>query len=142
MDTQIGKAPKIAANIGCVLVLLLLPLSAAHGDAVSDWHAIAVRVTASSEQPRRAQELAAVHVAMFEAMNFVEGKYAPRLLVKQPAPLGASGEVEGIGAAHHALATHYPAWKATLDPSLEHLLPSFQYWTTPSRSRICDGSLG
>src|SRR5882672_11889818 len=125
MDTQIRRALKTAANIGCALVMLLLPLSAARGDAVSDWHAIAVRVTASSEQPRRAQELAAVHVAMFEAMNFVEGKYVPRFLVRQPAPLGASGEVEGIGAAHHALAQLYPEWKATLDAALELFLAAF-----------------
>ena len=142
MDTQIRKALKTVANIGCALVMLLLPLSAARGDAVSDWHAIAVRVTASSEQPRRAQELAAVQVAMFEAMNFVEGKYIPRFLVRQPAPLGASGEVEGIGAAHHALAQLYPEWKATLDAALELFLAAFPDWDATSRARIWGAHLG
>jgi len=142
MDTQIGKALKIAANIGCVLVMLLLPLSAARGDAVSDWNAIAVRMTASSEQPRRAQELAAVHVAMFEAMNFVEGKYVPRFLVRQPAPLGASGEIEGIGAAHHALVQLYPDRKPTLDAALELFLAAFPDWDATSRARIWGGHLG
>ena len=142
MDTQIRRALRTAANIGCALVMLVLPLSAARGDAVSDWHAIAVRVTASSEQPRRAQELAAVHVAMFEAMNFVEGKYVPRFLVRQPAPLGASGEVEGIGAAHHALAQLYPEWKATLDAALELFLAAFPDWDATSRARIWGAHLG
>ena len=142
MDTQIRKALKIAANIGCVVAMLLLPLSAARGDAVSDWNAIAVRMTASSEQPRRAQELAAVHVAMLEAMNFVEGKYVPRFLVRQPAPLGASGEIEGIGAAHHALVQLYPDRKATLDAALELFLAAFPDWDATSRARIWGGHLG
>jgi len=128
-------------NIGCAL-MLLLPFSAARGDAVSDWNAIAVRMTASSEQPRGAQELAAVHVAMFEAMNFVEGKYVPRFLVRQPAPLGASGEVEGIGAAHHTLAQFYPERKAALDAALELSLAAFPDWDATSRARIWGRHLG
>jgi hypothetical protein len=142
MDTQIRRALKIAANMGCALVMLLPPFSAARGDAVSDWNAIAVRMTASSEQPRRAQELAAVHVAMFEAMNFVEGKYVPRFLVRQPAPLGASGEVEGIGAAHHALTQFYPERKATLDAALERSLAAFPDREATSWARIWGRHLG
>ncbi len=141
MDTQIRKVRKTAMNIGCAL-MLLLPFSAARGDAVSDWNAIAVRMTASSEQPRGAQELAAVHAAMFEAMNFVEGKYVPRFLVRQPAPLGASGEVEGIGAAHHTLAQFYPERKAALDAALELSLAAFPDWDATSRARIWGRHLG
>src|SRR5216684_5422964 len=103
MDTQISKAWKIAANIGYALVILLLPFSPARGDAVADWNAIAARMASSSEQSRAAQELAAVYATIFETMNFVEGKYVPHFLVKPPAPLGASGEVEAIGAAHYVL---------------------------------------
>src|SRR5712664_3711543 len=136
MDTQIRKALKIAANIGCVLVMLLLPLSAARGDAVSDWNAIAVRMTASSEQPRRAQELAAVYTAMFEAMNFVEGKYVPRFLVRPPAALGGSGEVEAIGAAHYVLAQLYPGQKAALDAAPERTLAAFPDCAAASGARI------
>jgi len=142
MVTQIRKAWKSAANIGCALVMLALPFSPARGDAISDWNAIAARMAASSEHPRAAQELAAVHAAMFEAMNFVEGKYVPRFLVKQPAPLGASGEVEAIGAAHYALAQLYPEQKAALDAALEHSLAAFPDWDATSRARIWGRHLG
>ncbi len=142
MDTQISKALKIAANIGCALVMLLLPFSPARGDAVSDWNAIAARMASSSEQSRAARELAAVYAAMFEAMNFVEGKYVPHFLVKPPAPLGASGEVEAIGAAHYVLAQLYPGQKASLDAALERSLAAFPDWNATSRARIWGSHLG
>jgi hypothetical protein len=142
MDTQISKGWKIASYIGCALVMLLLPFSPARGDAVSDWNAIAVRMTASSEHPRGAQDLAAVHVAMFEAMNFVEGKYVPRFLVRQPAPLGASGEAEAIGAAHHVLAQLYPGHKAYLDAALERSLAALPDWDAAYRASIWGRHLG
>jgi len=142
MDTQIGKVWKGAANIGCALVMLVLPFSPARGDAVSDWNAIAARMVSSSEQSRAVQELAAAHAAMFEAMNFVEGKYVPRFLVKQPAPLAPSGEVEAIGAAHYVLTQLYPGQKAALDAALERSLAAFPDRDSISRARIWGRHLG
>src|SRR5712691_9376680 len=142
MDAQISKAWKIAANIGYALVILLLPFSPARGDAVADWNAIAARMASSSEQSRAAQELAAVYAAMFEAMNFVEGKYVPHFLVKPPVPLGASGEVEAIGAAHYVLVQLYPGQKASLDAALERSLAAFPDWDATSRARIWGRHLG
>src|SRR5712671_3050947 len=142
MDTQISKAWKIAANIGYALVILLLPFSPARGDAVADWNAIAARMASSSEQSRAAQELAAVYATIFETMNFVEGKYVPHFLVKPPAPLGESGEVEAIGAAHYVLAQLYPGQKASLDAALERSLAAFPDWEATSRARIWGRHLG
>ena len=142
MDARIGKAWKIAAYIGCALIMLLLPLSPARSDALSDWNAIAARMVSSSGQSRAAQELAAVYTAMFEAMNFVEGKYVPRFLVKQPEPLGGSGEVEAIGAAHYVLAELYPAQKASLDAALERSMAAYPDREAASRARIWGRHLG
>lgn len=142
MDTRISKAWKVAAYIGCALVMLLLPLSPARGDALSDWNAIAARMVSSSGQSRAAQELAAVYAAMFEAMNFVEGKYVPRFLVKQPAPLGGSGEAEAIGAAYHVLAQLYPGQKVYLDAALERSLAAFPDRDAAYRASIWGRHLG
>jgi hypothetical protein len=142
MDTQIRKASKNAASIGCALVMLVLPFSPARGDAVSDWNAIAARMASSSEQSRAARELAAVRVAMFETLNFVEGKYVPRFLVRPPTPLGASGEIEAIGAAHYVLAQFYPEQKAALDAALERSLAAFPDREATSRARIWGRHLG
>jgi hypothetical protein len=142
MDTQIRKAWKSVANIGCALVMLLLPFSPARGDAVSEWNAIAARMVGSSEQSRAARELAAVYVAMFETMNFIEGRYVPRFLVRLPTPLGASGEVEAIGAAHYVLAQLYPEQKAALDAALERSLAAFPDREATSETRIWGRHLG
>jgi len=142
MDTQISKAWKIAAYIACALVMLLLPLSPARGDTLSDWNAIAARMVSSSGQSRAAHELAAVYAAMFEAMNFVEGKYVPRFLVKQPAPLSGSGEAEAIGAAHHVLAQLYPGQKTHLDAALERSLSAFSDSDAAYRACIWGRHLG
>jgi hypothetical protein len=142
MGTQISKAWKIAAYIEGSLVMLLLPLSPAWGDALSDWNAIAARMVSSSGQSRAAHELAAVYTAMFETMNFVESKYVPRFLVKQPAPLGGSGETEAIVAAHYVLAQLYPGQKASLDAALERSLAAFPDWDATSRARIWGTHLG
>ena len=136
MGTQIGKARKIAAYIGCALIMFLLPLSPARSDALSEWNAIAVRMASSSGKSQAAHELAAVYAAMFEAMNFVAGRYVPRFLVRQPAPLGGSGEVEAIGAAHYVLTELYPGQKASLDAALERSLAAFPDWDATSRARI------
>jgi hypothetical protein len=142
MDARNSKAWKIATYICCALLMLLLPFSPARGDAVSDWTAIAERMVSSSGQPRAAQELAAVYAAMFEAMNFVEGKYVPRFLVRPPTPLGVSGEVEAIGAAHHVLAQLYPGQKAFLDAALERSLAAYPDRDATSRARIWGRHLG
>ena len=142
MDAQISKAWKIAAYIVCALVMLLLPFSPVRGDALSDWNAIAARMVSSSGQSRAAQELAAVYAAMFETMNFVEGKYVPRFLVRPPAALGGSGEAEAIGAAHYVLAQLYPGQKAALDAALERSLAAFPDWDAASRARIWGRHLG
>jgi len=99
-------------------------------------------MVSSSRQSQAAQELAAVHAAMFEAMNFVEGKYVPRFLVRQPTPLGGSGEVEAIGAAHHVLTELYPGQKATLDAALERSLAAYPDRDAASRARIWGRHLG
>jgi hypothetical protein len=134
-----GTGKKI---IGCALAAFLsLLLSPARGDAVSDWNAIAVRMAASSPPSRAAHELAAVRVAMFETMNFIEGKYVPRFLVEQPTRLGASGEVEAIGAAHYVLTQLYPGQELALDAALERSLAAFPDRET-SRARIWGKNLG
>src|SRR6266702_4691792 len=75
-------------------------------------------------------------------MNFVEGKYVPHFLVKPPAPLGASGEVEAIGAAHYVLAQLYPGQKASLDAALERSLAAFPGWVATFRARTWGRHLG
>jgi hypothetical protein len=144
MNTEVGSVAGMWKQVvGCSLAaFLLLSFSPARGDVVAEWNAIAVRMAASSPPSRAARELAAVHVAMFETMNFIEGKYIPVFLVKPPSPLGSSGEAQGIGAAHYVLTQIYPEQKAALDAALERSLAAFPDSEEASRARVWGSHLG
>ncbi|MFM9882976.1 MAG: hypothetical protein ACKVQT_08110 [Burkholderiales bacterium] len=131
-------------SLGCWLIALLLPVSAAIADPVSDWHAIAEQVVVASEAhpARAARNMATVSTAVFETMNFIVGRYEPRSLVKPAQPLGASGEIEGVGAAHYVLTQLYPDRKDVLDETLERFLVALPDPDAASRARIWGRQLG
>jgi hypothetical protein len=105
-------------------LVALLPCALAHADVVTDWNAIALKTLASPEQDAAqvAHAMATVHVAMFEVMNFIEGGYVPRFLVRPPAPVSGSGEAAAAAAAHYVLRELRPDRSAELDAALEHSL--------------------
>jgi hypothetical protein len=109
------------ARIAFLAVALLLCGARAHADTVSEWSRIAVRTVSELEADpaRAARNLATVHIAMFEAMNFIEGRYAPRYLVRPQRPAGMSSEATAATAAHRVLVELYPARADALDDSLQ-----------------------
>jgi hypothetical protein len=90
--------------------------SAAHADAVTDWNAIMQStVSAAPTNPfYQARWSAIVQLAVFEAVNAIEGDYEPYLGIID-APPWASPEAAAIVAAHRTLATLRPASAAALD---------------------------
>jgi hypothetical protein len=109
-----------------MLVALALWCPAAGADVVAEWNAIALDTVVAAERSagRAAHAMASVHVAMFEAMSFVEGGYPPRYLVAPPAPLGKSGSAVAAAAAHHVLNELYPQRRGALDAALGRSLAS------------------
>jgi hypothetical protein len=112
----------IRYGIGGVLAALVVA-GPARADVVNDWSRIAVEVIQSEQQRPAvaAQDLATAHIALFEAMNYVEGKYAPRYLVRPPTP-SVSSEAAGAAAVHEVLSGLYPARKDQLDAQLRGTL--------------------
>lgn len=92
-------------------------------DPVIEWNANALRtiVTAGSPPPVTARNLAIVHAAMFDAVNSIEGGYAPYKF-KLVAPVGASAEAAAVSAAYEVLVKLYPKQTATLDSYLSNSL--------------------
>ncbi|MCY7285467.1 MAG: hypothetical protein LH679_18950, partial [Cyanobacteria bacterium CAN_BIN43] len=92
-------------------------------DPVIEWNANALRtiVTAGSPPPVTARNLAIVHAAMFDAVNSIEGGYAPYKF-KLAAPAGASSAAAAVSAAYEVLIKLYPTQKATLDTYLSNSL--------------------
>ncbi len=125
-------------------VALALPCSLARADVVADWNAIAIETVTALERDtaQAAYAMATVHVAMFEVMNFIEGGYVPRFLVKPPAPLGRSGEAAAAAAVHYVLREMHPGRSAALDAALERSLGPVRDEAEKSAARTWGRHLG
>jgi len=90
--------------------------SAVRADAVTDWNAIMqATVTAPPTNPfYQARWGAIVQLAVFEAVNAIEGDYEP-YLGSIDAPPWASPDAAAIAAAHRTLVTLRPGGAAALD---------------------------
>src|SRR6185436_12133801 len=106
-----------AAVLVLVIALAPLILSAARADTVTDWNAIMqATVSAPPTNPFfQARWGAIVQLAVFEAVNAIEGDYEPYLGGLIVAPPGASADAAAIAAAHRTLVTLRPGNAAALD---------------------------
>ena len=103
------------------ILLFLFLAGPARADTVADWNRIALDLAVRSEQTleQRLRAMATVHVAMFEALNFVEGRYRSHFIVRSPRLHGVSAEAVAAAAAHHVLADLYPAQRRSLAVALK-----------------------
>ena len=90
--------------------------SAARADAVTDWNEVAAaRVLAARQSPAEgARSMAMMHVAMFDAINAVQPRYAPYAF-KGKAPAGSSPEAAGAAAARTVLVKLFPDQRQAVD---------------------------
>jgi len=119
-------------RIRTVALLLAIVAAPAQADTVADWSKIALDAAAQSGQPLeyKLRAMAMVHVAMFETLNFIQGRYDPHFIASSPIKLdGMSLEAAAAAAAYHVLVDLYPyqrpAFAATLKNSV-HAFPGSQ----------------
>ena len=100
------------------LVTAVIPATPVRADVVLDWNALAARaiVTVGGQVPPRALiRLAMVHLAIYDAVNAIEGgpfeSYASVPKVDRP----ASPDAAAAAAAHDVLVALFPAQAADLD---------------------------
>jgi len=107
----------------CVLILgsamLLLVSSIARADDITDWNQHMLRAgTVGGTTPLVMSRVAAiVQAAVFDAVNGIDGKYAP-VHVPPGGPASASRRAAAVEAAYTALLALYPAQKSTFDARL------------------------
>ena len=91
----------------------------AKADTVLDWNKTAIEAVTASRQPPplTTRSMAIVHAAMFDAVNAIEGRYAPYRTTPKP-PAGASAQAAAAGAAHAVLVRLFPDQKGQLDATL------------------------
>jgi len=100
-----------------ICVALAMPLRAQAQNVVVDWDNIAAAaiITTAKEPPGVANVwFAYVHLAVYDAVNAIDGGHQPYLFTTSP-PVGASDSAAAIAAAHDVLVHYFPAQQATLD---------------------------
>src|SRR4029077_11178955 len=100
-----------------ILAATMMAAPAAHGrDVVTEWNqkAGAAVVEAKVYPFVGGRDMSLVHVAMFDAINSIEGRYTP-YKVKVAAPTGSSAEAAGVAAAHAVLVKIFPEQRASFD---------------------------
>jgi hypothetical protein len=97
---------------------MMVAPGASAADVVTEWNQKAgAAVLEAKVYPFMGTRVTAlVHVAMFDAINSIEGRYSP-YKVKISAPAGSSAEAAGVAAAHAVLVAIFPEQKASLDAS-------------------------
>ena len=102
-----------AAALGILVSFATCP---ANADTITDWNqtAIAVLKTANVVGNPWTRSMAMVHVAMSDAVNSVQGRYA-RYVAKGELARDASAEAAAASAARQILLQLYPAQKPAID---------------------------
>jgi len=101
------------------LVAVALLTSSARCDVIMDWNAKADTIGIEKQLPNvpNARGLAMLHIAMFEAVNAIDRRYAPYKL-NLAAERTTSKEAAAASAAYDILVALYPDQKADLDATL------------------------
>ena len=97
-------------------VFMALATYTAHADTITDWNqtAIAVLKTEGVAGNPWTRSMAMVHVAMSDAVNSVQGRYA-RYVATSPLQRDASAEAAAASAARQILLQLYPKQKAMIE---------------------------
>ena len=101
---------------------LLCGPPAALADVVLDWNLTMFATTGGQNPFVTARYAAITHLAMFEAVNAVEGEYRPYIGIE--AASDASAEAAAAAAAHAVLRAYFPARAVALDAALAASLAS------------------
>lgn len=97
--------------------LIGLP-SAARADAVTDWNAYgASAVVTAARGPGGYIDLAYMHIAIYDAVNAIDGRYSVFAVHPTNVPAGASKEAAAIAAAYTVLIALFPDQQLVLDPN-------------------------
>jgi hypothetical protein len=92
---------------------------------VREWNVLAEGTIPASAGPTLPRSYAMMHIAMFDAVNSIEGGYTA-YRVRIPATRYASSEAAAAQAAHDVLVSLYPANTAKFDTALSTRLATIQ----------------
>ncbi len=121
--TKTMKTPlKIRSLTLTTAAILLLMVSTAKADVITDWNEIAMQATITGGRPvpTGMLDMAAVHAAMYDAVQSIERRYQP-YYVDIPNASG-SPVAAAAQAAHDVLVARFPAQAVNLNATLANYL--------------------
>ncbi len=109
----------MTSKILLATALATVSVAAARADVVMDWNAKADAIAAEKQvlPAQHSRTLSILHVAMFEAVNAIERRYAPYKLTLS-ADRSTSKEAAAAAAAYDVLLAIYPDQKPGLDAAM------------------------
>ena len=109
----------MTSKILLATALATVSAAVARADVVMDWNAKADAIAAEKQVPpaQHSRALSILHVAMFEAVNAIERRYAPYKLTLS-ADRSTSKEAAAAAAAYDVLLAIYPDQKPGLDAAM------------------------
>src|SRR5688572_17646199 len=122
MVTHYRRKNSMKSKLHNFTTTVLLTAIAAQADVITDWNDIALPLLRAQPKISANRQFAIMHVAQFEAVNAVAGKYTP--YVMNVAAPGASPEAAAAQAAHDILLRFYPTNQVALDAALAQSLAS------------------
>src|SRR4051812_26278051 len=105
---------KFTRMAAAALGVLLVTSAHASTDPVLEWNSIMLSTTSGQNPFFQARYAAITQLAVFEAVNAIEGRFDP-YLGSVSAPADASTEAAAVSAAHAVLANYFPLNAPTLD---------------------------
>lgn len=115
--------------LAAAIILCLVP-SLSFGDVVTEWNEVLLDMikTEGISNQLGNRTLAMMHIAMFDAINGIQGGYTP-FLIKKHWPKAASADIAGATAAYQVLTGLYPekapqftaVYQAQLGNTRDHL---------------------
>jgi len=111
------------SRLSLVATLIIATAPLARADVIMDWNAKADAIAAEKQilPAPQSRALTMMHVAMFEAVNAIDRRYAPYKLALS-AERSTSREAAAAVAAHDVLLSIYPDIKPDLDSTLTNSL--------------------
>jgi hypothetical protein len=105
------ETSRLTRAAGITIALVWLCAGTAAADAVTDWNNVVVGVTISGgrSNPETGIAAAYMHIAIYDAITSIDGRYSPFATLVANAPAGASKEAAAAQAAYEILAYLYPA---------------------------------
>ena len=129
----------------CAGLIFAFALGAAHANPVTHWNRVALQLAdeANASMETRGETFAALHTALFEVLNFIEGsRYPARHLVPSPRQLHMSHDAAAAGAAHTVLSAAHPKHRRWLDRQLELALQTIPAGVEKNSGVIAGRELG